>query len=99
LKEDAKKWWKKANEEIGRKKDGLQKKAEELQAKYEAVKQTWDGIQNQVKLAEIEKEYRKIVAEWNEVSNLEAEVSSLSWWEQDKSPESTPTPENISKTV
>lgn len=99
LKEDAKKWWKKTEKEIFSKKESLKQKAERLKAEYEKVRQMWDWVQNQVKLAEIEDEYRKIIAEWNETNNFEAEVSSLSWWKEDQSPESTPTLEDMSKIV
>jgi hypothetical protein len=46
-----------------------------------------DGIDKQLKLSELEAKYREIIAEWNDVSDFEAEIKSLSWWKQDKSPE------------
>jgi DNA repair exonuclease SbcCD ATPase subunit len=99
LKEDAKLGWKKAEKEIHSKKETLKKQAEELQREYEEIQgMSDDSIQKQLKLSEIEAKYRKIIAEWNETTDFEAEIPSLSWWKKDKSPEQTPIPDGMPQT-
>ncbi len=89
LKEDAKIGWKKWLEESKRKKNSLIEKAKKLNEEIKDAKNIEDNELKEKKLEELNKQKQEIIDEWNWIDNFEAEILSLSWWDIDKSNEST----------
>ena len=91
LKEDAKIGWKKWLEEIRRKKQSLKEKAKKISEELEQARKIQDEETKEQKLEELNIQKQEIITEANWVDNFEAEITSLAWWEDDKSSESNET--------
>ena len=96
LLEDAKYWWKKWAEEMNQKKDSLKQRYQEMLLEKQKADKNPNEVEKQKKLQELQKIEQEIIQEAKNVENfekelekIEANVSSLSWWKTDYSPENS----------
>ena len=96
LLEDAKYWWKKWAEEMNQKKDYLKQRYQEMLLEKQKANKNPNEVEKQKKLQELQKIEQEIIQEAKNVENfekelekIEANISSLSWWKTDYSPENS----------
>ena len=96
LLEDAKYWWKKWVEEMNQKKDSLKQRYQEMLLEKQKADKNPNEVEKQKKLQELQKIEQEIIQEAKNVENfekelekIEANISSLSWWKTDYSPENS----------
>ena len=96
LLEDAKYWWKKWAEEMNQKKDSLKQRYQEMLLEKQKANKNPNEVEKQKKLQELQKIEQEIIQEAQNLANfekelekIEANVSSLSWWKTDYSPENS----------
>jgi len=93
LKRDAIVWWKRAKEEINRKKSWLMEEAKNITKEIKAAEKIANQEEKTKTLEKLNQEKQKIIEEWQWIDNFEAEVEALAWWEKDKSPDKIKTNE------
>ncbi len=83
LKEDAILWWKRSKEEINKKKNNLIDKAKDIAKQIKEAENITNEEKRKEVIDKLELEKSKIIEEWKEVDWFDAEVDSLTWWEED----------------
>lgn len=84
LKIDATFWWKKAKDEINRKKTSLIEEAKNITLKIKEAEKITDKWEKEKTLKKLNDEKQVIINEWKWIDNFEAEVEELAWWKIDK---------------
>lgn len=84
LKHDAIHWWDKAKKEINSNKSSLIKSAETLNQKIIDAKKITNQEEREKKIEKLNLEKQKIIDEWIDIDNFEAEIQTLSWWDLDE---------------
>jgi len=84
LKIDAVFWWKKAKDEVSRKKTSLMEEAKNITNKIKESEKISDKWEKEKTLKKLNDEKQVIINEWKWIDNFEAEVEELSGWKIDK---------------
>lgn len=84
LKRDATFWWKKAKDEINRKKTSLIEEAKNITLKIKEAEKITDKWEKEKTLKKLNEDKQIVINEWQWIDNFEAEVEALSGWKMDK---------------